>query len=153
MFVKVCGITKPSQAANLSELNVSYVGCIHFEGSPRHNSLEELKTLASATSKKILVTVNLTIEKTKKAAKALDTKILQLHGNESPEHCHKLRNEGYKIIKAISVYSKADFNETAKYEGFVDQFLFDTKGENKGGNGFKFDWTCLLYTSPSPRDA
>ena len=37
------------------------------------------------------------------------------------------------------------------YESIVDCFLFDTKGKEKGGNGYTFDWRVLNnYSSTTP---
>ncbi len=37
------------------------------------------------------------------------------------------------------------------YEDVVDKFLFDTKGKEKGGNGYTFNWEVLNeYPSKKP---
>ena len=44
-----------------------------------------------------------------------------------------------------------DFSELKIYEDVCDYYLFDTKGELPGGNGFSFDWEVLKnYPSQKP---
>ena len=68
---------------------------------------------------------------------------LQLHGNESPDQCRELRDQGVQLIKVFSVDDGFDFASTAAYKGTVDFFMFDTKGPGYGGTGMTFDWTRL----------
>jgi phosphoribosylanthranilate isomerase len=56
-----------------------------------------------------------------------------------------------KIIKVFSVGNDFDFSILKPYEAVVDYFLFDTKGENRGGNGVAFNWDILKkYNSEVP---
>ncbi len=78
---------------------------------------------------------------------------VQLHGDESPKYCTtiKAENPKLKVIKVFSVGEHFDFKETEKYEEVVDLFLFDTKGKERGGNGFKFNWEILQeYRGETP---
>ena len=76
---------------------------------------------------------------------------LQLHGNEPPELCQALREQGFSIIKAFSVSAIADLEKTNDYENCADFFLFDTKCANYGGSGMQFDWSVLFsYQGKTP---
>lgn len=56
-----------------------------------------------------------------------------------------------KIIKVFSIKDTFDFNILEPYEAVCDYFLFDTKGELPGGNGYAFDWEVLAnYPSTKP---
>lgn len=73
-------------------------------------------------------------------------KTIQLHGNETPEFCHSLKEMGYEVLKAIRIpiLAGADFFKALeKYEGSINLFVFDTEGKAPGGNGSKFDWDSL----------
>ena len=59
--------------------------------------------------------------------------------------CRKLREKGYRIIKAISVSSEEDIRKTEAYESAVDYFLFDTRCTGYGGSGQTFDWSILKH--------
>jgi len=78
---------------------------------------------------------------------------VQLHGDESPEYCTtiKTKNPQIKVVKVFSVGESFDFEKTEKYTDVVDLFLFDTKGKERGGNGFKFNWEILQeYQGETP---
>ena len=83
---------------------------------------------------------------------------VQLHGDESAEYCAELRSyweissiRKAKIIKAFPVDNDFDFAYTRPYEGKCEVFLFDTKGQDYGGNGVVFDWSVLeQYDGPTP---
>ncbi len=75
---------------------------------------------------------------------------VQLHGDESAVMIDNLRrsvdpdiHKGLKIIKAISMASENDVKRWREYEGHADMLLFDTKGDEAGGNGRHFDWSLL----------
>ena len=83
-----------------------------------------------------------------------DLQAVQLHGQESVAFCHELKNtlaNTTEIIKAFSVDDTFDFNQLEPFETVCDYFLFDTKGELPGGNGYAFDWNILnAYPSQKP---
>ena len=68
---------------------------------------------------------------------------IQLHGNESPEYCRSLRQQGLQLIKAFSIASPKDLNSISAFEGICSYYLFDTKSEKFGGSGNQFDWNLL----------
>ena len=72
---------------------------------------------------------------------------LQLHGNETPEFCDKMRAAGLEVVKAFWIANAHDFEGVEPYTNSVNSFLFDTKAERLGGNGFKFDWQLLSRQS------
>jgi len=101
--------------------------------------------------KTVGVFVNQTIEEIAEKANNHTLDFVQLHGNETPEFCEKLATKNIKIIKAFSVDENFDFSATKPFEKGVSLFLFDTKGNNYGGNGIKFNWELLQnYTGKTP---
>ena len=80
-----------------------------------------------------------------------------MHGNESPDYIKKLKtfseesNQDLTIWKVFGIKDQFNFEQLAPYETLVDAFLFDTKGKEKGGNGYTFDWNVLKeYPSKTP---
>ncbi len=56
-----------------------------------------------------------------------------------------------QVWKVFSIKDHFDFSVLEAYEPYVDAFLFDTKGKEKGGNGYTFDWEVLkAYPSQKP---
>lgn len=67
---------------------------------------------------------------------------VQLHGNETPSYCQAIRPYA-RVIKAFRVDANFDMKVCRGYEPYCDLFLFDTAGEQAGGNGKPFDHSLL----------
>ena len=58
---------------------------------------------------------------------------------------------GVEVWKVFSIKDHFDFEKLNPYEDVVQAFLFDTKGQEKGGNGYPFNWDVLkAYPSKKP---
>ncbi|NJY63423.1 phosphoribosylanthranilate isomerase [Salinimicrobium sp. CDJ15-81-2] len=139
----------------ISGLKPDYLGLIFFEGSSRHVS-GEIQELDKEI-KKTGVFVNASEEEVIQKVQNYELAAVQLHGEESPELCRKLKKEfseaGKKveIIKVFSIKDDFNFQKLEPYEGLADFYLFDTKGRNRGGNGIAFNWDVLPgYPSSTP---
>ena len=138
----------------LRQLPVDFIGLIFYEKSPRF--LEE-KDIDLNYLKVPIQRFENTNEYIRKVGVFVDAEsnyilskveeynldYVQLHGNENIFYCEKLKKAGLKIIKAFSVDKHFSFTNTEAYQYYCDYFLFDTKGENPGGNGLAFDWSIL----------
>jgi phosphoribosylanthranilate isomerase len=75
----------------------------------------------------------------------------QLHGNETPELCSRIKETGIPVVKAFGIGNDFNFNECSKYISCTEYFLFDTSAGGYGGSGEKFDWKVLdKYTFKHP---
>jgi phosphoribosylanthranilate isomerase len=154
MRLKVCGMRNSDNIKELLELGPDYMGFIFYEKSSRfvgEELDEELLKSFPHTVKKVGVFVNATqayiLDKVKKYA--LD--YVQLHGEEMPDFCRNLKFKGVNIIKAFSVDNQFNFGKLLNFKPYCDYFLFDTKGDLKGGNGITFDWSVLRrYDNDKP---
>ena len=149
MKLKVCGMRSPNNIINLAKIMPDYMGFIFWENSKRFvsNSTPDL----GETVKKVGVFVNARLDYIQECIEAHKLNAVQLHGNESPEHCGELGEIDVEVIKAFTVQKKFDFSKILVYESVCDYFLFDTKGELPGGNGLHFNWALLKdYPSKKP---
>ena len=140
MLVKVCGITEQHQLEELDNMNgINFIGNIFYPSSKRFakNSLS-----ATKNAEKVGVFVNETVTTIIETCRNNSIKIVQLHGNESPSFCEQLSFH-VKVIKAIAMDETTDFESLKAYESVVDFFLLDTKTDDYGGSGQKFDWNIL----------
>ena len=145
MLIKVCGLRNPENIRHVEMLDVDWLGFIFYPKSPRYvpENSEIAATIRNCTKKKVGVFVNEAKEYMLEKGKLYQLNILQLHGNETPEMCNELRQQGYPIIKAFSIASATDFYQTERYHNCCDYFLFDTKYSGFGGSGKRFDWQLL----------
>ena len=101
--------------------------------------------------KKTGVFVDETFDEIKSLIETHQLQAVQLHGKENPIFCDRLKDLNVEIIKVFSIKKDFDFSTLAPYENVCDYFLFDTKGELPGGNGYAFDWEMLKsYPSSKP---
>lgn len=141
MIVKVCGMREPDNIRDVEALHPDMMGFICWEKSPRY-----VAAVPSYLPKcqRVCVFVNPSINYALQMADSLKADYIQLHGSETPELCHELKQAtGLKIIKAISVSSIADIEKSKEYQGVADILLFDTKCATVGGSGVKFDWSVI----------
>ncbi|MFD0798115.1 phosphoribosylanthranilate isomerase [Maribacter chungangensis] len=140
----------------VAALRPDYLGFIFWEPSSRFFS-GEIPSLPKEI-KKIGVFVDATITDVTATIEKYNLDGVQLHGNESPDYCLKLRpvrfskpHRSIEIIKVFSIKDEFDFSLLRPFENVCDYFLFDTKGKLPGGNGYAFDWSVLKaypYTKP-----
>ena len=154
MYLKVCGITRESDLQELTALQADYCGFIFYEKSPRYMVGKLLPRVAKKFSGKIKkagVFVNATEEEIRGAIKDYELDLVQLHGEETPEFCGRIR-QYLPVMKAFRISGEFDFDQELKpYTGVCDYFLFDAPGAAYGGNGRAFDWWKLReYTLDTP---
>lgn len=166
MIIKVCGMREPENIRAVEELGVDMIGFIFVPQSKRYVRMissnagilpdyaDERQNETSAAGKKAPLRVGVFVDD---MPQNIITRIynynldyVQLHGDESAVMIDNLRrsvdpdiHKGLKIIKAISVASENDVKRWREYEGHADMLLFDTKGDEAGGNGRHFDWELL----------
>ncbi len=147
--IKICGMKFSENIAEISLLNPDYLGFIFYEKSERYcnNDIQNV----DSSIQKVGVFVNASFEEIEKKVQQYHLNLVQLHGEENPELCAKIEGNLVNVIKAFSVDNKFNFNDLDNYKNFCSYFLFDTKGNQYGGNGVLFDWTILeKYTLDKP---
>lgn len=153
--LKICGMREAENIGSISALKPDYLGLIFYEGSPRNVS-EKIEVLTPGI-KRTGVFVNASEEEILQKVEDYELEAVQLHGEELPELCKKLKDHfleagrPVEIIKVFGMKEVFNFERLKPYEGIVDFFLFDTRGKNKGGNGITFNWDLLKkYPSSTP---
>jgi phosphoribosylanthranilate isomerase len=142
-FVKICGITNVEDALWAAECGTTAIGLIFAEESPRRVMLAAARAIVSELPDSVLragVFVNNTVEFVNKYVRELGLSYAQLHGEEAPEYCPKVKA---KVIKAFRISSARDLEAMKEYD--VDAFLLDTfSPSRRGGTGKTFDWSLAV---------
>ena len=156
-LLKICGMKH--NIAEVAKLQPDYLGFIFYEKSPRFFNSEEVSSLPLGI-KKVGVFVDASLDEILDKVEKYKLDVIQLHGEESANFCIQLKTKcqaelveasSIEIWKVFSIKDKFDFEILKPYENVVDKFLFDTKGKEKGGNGFTFNWEILKnYNSKKP---
>ncbi len=142
-FVKICGITNVEDALWAARRGATAIGLIFAEESPRRVTLEAARAIVSELSDSVLrvgVFVNHTVEFVNGCVRELGLSYAQLHGEEAPEYCRKVKAN---VIKAFRISSRSDLDSLKGYD--VDAFLLDTfSPSRRGGTGTTFDWSLAI---------
>ncbi|MDP5017737.1 phosphoribosylanthranilate isomerase [Anabaena sp. UHCC 0187] len=155
MRVKICGITQPQQSLAIASLGATALGFICVPSSPRYVTIAQIQAAIAPLSPnidKIGVFANTTISEIIQIVKESGLTGVQLHGEETPEFCHQLRQSlpQVEIIKALRVRSLEHLQTTTHYTDYVDTLLLDAyHPQQLGGTGQTLDWQMLQRFSPS----
>ena len=141
--VKVCGMTSLKDALNAVEGGADAVGFIFYKKSPRSVTMKTVREIVLELPPfvdTVGVFVDETAEQINKIADYCNLDIIQLHGDESPTYCKKIRR---KVIKAFRIKDMQSVKKISNFQ--VSGFLLDTFSEKlHGGTGKVFDWNLAL---------
>lgn len=136
-------MTSKTNLMAVNALNFDYLGFIFYEKSKRGINKQEFSTelIQSLNTDKVGVFVNATLEDILDKKECFQLNLVQLHGDETVDFCLSVQAH-LPIIKVFKVGPIFDFSQCQAFD-FADYFLFDTSGQEAGGNGIKFDWSQL----------
>ena len=141
--VKICGMTQLKDAEFAVEQGADAVGFVFYKKSPRAVTMKTVKEIISKLPPlvdTVGVFVNESVDRVNKIADYCGLDLVQLHGDESPAFCRKIRR---RVIKAFRVKDLQSIKQLEKYP--VSGFLLDTFSDNlHGGTGKTFDWNLAL---------
>ena len=143
--VKICGMTNLKDVKVAVDGGVDAVGFIFYKKSPRSVTMQAVRKIVLELPPfvdSVGVFVNETAEQINKIADHCKLDRVQLHGDESPAFCKKIRR---RVIKVIRVKDIQSLKKLSDYP--VSSFLLDTFSEDQyGGTGKVFDWN-LAYSA------
>ncbi|MCD7825053.1 MAG: phosphoribosylanthranilate isomerase [Clostridiaceae bacterium] len=145
MKIKICGLTKPEEAAYLNENHVDFAGFVLFcPKSKRNNTIK--------TAEKIMEKLDASIQKTAVVVSPAPEQILavqkagfdyiQIHGNLSEEARKALSIPAWKAFNVNDMEQYPFYHSCDQITGYV----FDAQ---EPGSGKTFDWKLLKKI---PRD-
>ena len=152
--IKICGITKASQARTIAQFGINAIGVIGVKNSPRFLPKEEcIKVFnevekVSSTIEKVFVIANEKLETIKCINnRSTPPSVIQLHGNESVDYCCELKNKfpTIKLWKAFRLKTIDDLEKISQYEKYIDAILLDAWDDKSlGGTGNRIPIELLL---------
>ncbi len=152
--IKICGLTKTSQARSIAEFKINAIGVIGVKNSPRFVPEEECIKIfnevekVSSSIEKVLVIANETLEEVKCINnRSTPPSAIQLHGDESVDYCRELKKKfpAIKLWKAFRLKSINDLEKISPYEKNVDAILIDAWDDKSlGGTGNRVPIELLI---------
>jgi phosphoribosylanthranilate isomerase len=141
--VKICGTTSLNDALLAIESGADAVGFIFYKESPRNISEKDVKDIVVRLPpfiETVGVFVNETSDKVNRIAEQCRLTAVQLHGDESPAFCRRIKR---RVIKAVRVKDAESLKGMSGYD--VSGYLLDAfNEESRGGTGKIFDWNLAL---------
>jgi len=142
--IKICGITRPEDAAEAARLGADAIGLVFYPPSPRFVGKERAREIALALPP-FVAAVGLFLDadpaSIETVLETVPLDLLQFHGRETAAQCAAF---GRRYIKAIPMGDVLD------PRGYVEQFedargfLMDSNVAGvAGGTGKSFDWARI----------
>lgn len=137
--IKICGMTTAGDALKAAEFGADAVGFIFYKKSPRAVTEKTVQGIVRELPPFVMrvgVFVNERAERINTLVTRLGLDIVQLHGDETPAFCKKIKA---RTLKAVRVKDASVFDGLSAYP--VNGFLLDTFHPGAyGGIGDVFDW-------------
>ncbi len=144
--IKVCGMRDTENIRSVAELKPDFMGFVFHRPSPRYvGDLPGERMFVSFPEDciKTGVFVDSDMDTILLRVKIFGLHAVQLHGNETPETCYRLKERGIRVIKAFRMDDNTDFTLMEDYLSCTDYYLFDTATSVSGGSGIRFNWELL----------
>jgi phosphoribosylanthranilate isomerase len=139
-FVKICGITRPGDAADAVACGADAVGFVFWPGSPRAVSPEVAAAIGRAMPSlvwRVGVFVNQTAAEVRDVVGRASLDVVQLHGDEAVDAYVGI---GARLIKAIHLDDADRLDEATRYPASVTLLVDATDRERRGGTGRLANW-------------
>ncbi len=137
--MKICGITNLEDALAAIDAGCDAVGFAFYKKSPRYIAPEKAAEIINRLPPFVMpvaIFVNEREEKIRDIMFTTGIKVVQFHGEESPEFCERFAT---RAIKAFQVKDKESLKHMVHYH--VSALLLDSYREGlRGGTGVTFDW-------------
>ena len=137
MFVKICGITRLSDARHAVECGASALGFVFWQKSPRYIAPEraaEIIATLPATVTAVGVFVNASVDGIREIVARTGIGTIQLHGDETPDYASAL---GWPVWRAVAVDEAESVMATWPPDTML---LLDVVDPVRRGTGLTVDW-------------
>lgn len=149
MLIKVCGITRLTDALHAVEQGATAIGFVLWPRSPRAVTVERAAEISAELPSHVMrvgVFVNEPVDSIRSIAERMRLTAVQLHGDEPPAYADAL---DWPVLRAVSVAdleyaSDAWAPETALLVDNIDPV-------RRGGTGAVIDWSQASAVAPKRR--
>jgi phosphoribosylanthranilate isomerase len=147
MLVKICGITSLEDALAAVAAGAGALGFNFYPHSSRYIEPQAARQITHSLPANVLKVGVFVNEESPEMVEAIASEAavdaLQLHGDESPEFCARLKDR--YVIKALAV--SPDFKPERALDYEVQAIMLDAHHQtNRGGTGRTFDWSIAQRT-------
>lgn len=140
--IKICGITRPEDAALACDLGADALGLVFYPRSPRCVSVVQARAVLRAKPPFVTAVglfLDPTPEQVRETLRQVPLDLLQFHGDECPADCERF---GPPYIKAVPMGGQTDVRAYAGSHPGARALLLDSHAVGQaGGTGAAFDWS------------
>jgi indole-3-glycerol phosphate synthase / phosphoribosylanthranilate isomerase len=156
--VKICGLRTPEHINAAIEAGADMLGFIFHEPSHRYIEPQQVRTILAECQyfmqppngekrpDLVGVFVNTDADYINEVADQIGLQFVQLHGNETPDFCQRIRRP---VIKALSLHNRTDLERIKPYREVAWRILLDTPTPDWGGSGQTHDWELARMAAQS----
>lgn len=148
--VKICGITRPSDARAAAEAGADAIGLVFYPPSPRFVSTERAAEIRDALPpfvQAVALFVNADAAQVSQVLGRVKPAMLQFHGDETPEFCAQF---DVPFVKACRVRPGTDASGYLQRYPRAAAWLLDSFVPEYGGAGEAFDWSLVPRGAARP---
>ena len=141
--VKICGLRTKDQFLTARDAGADLLGFMFYKPSSRYIQPREAKELLNNVEQGqnipdiVGIFVNEEAEFINDIVEQVGLHVVQLHGDESPEFCERIKRP---VIKGLRLNDSADLKKIAAYDEVAWRILLDTPTAKWGGSGETHDW-------------
>ncbi|GCE16833.1 hypothetical protein KDK_06330 [Dictyobacter kobayashii] len=147
--VKICGLSEAEHIDAAIDAGADMLGFIFHEPSHRYIQPERVSSILAASRSYtqpakgqalpdlVGVFVNKEADYINEVAEQVGLHYIQLHGNETPEFCQRIKRP---VIKALSLQDATELERMEAYRDVTWRLLIDTPTPDWGGAGRIGDW-------------
>ena len=149
--VKICGITRRTDALFCAEAGAGALGVVFYEKSPRNVTgfqAQDLFKDLPASIARVGVFVNASVETMLKTARQASLDTIQMHGEETVEKIKALLREGFHVVQAIKRTGPELLAAARALPPKVGILIECGRGALPGGNGIAWNWSKASPLAP-----
>lgn len=142
--IKICGLTRPEQAAACAAAGADAIGLVFHPASPRCVDAARARAIVAAlpaATAAVGVFVDVEPAVICRVAEAAGLHTVQLHGSERPEWMRTLLDAGLHVVCALRATGPELVQQAAALPAGVDVLVECGVGVLPGGNGAVWDWS------------
>lgn len=142
--VKICGITRVSDARLAAELGADALGLVFYAGSKRVVSIRQAQQIRAAVPVMVSLVglfVNPLRQQVDEVLTAVHLDCLQFHGDETPEFCASFGLPYMKAVRVAPGLDPAELIAAHTAAGACAVLLDAWDPVRPGGTGKQFDWS------------
>ena len=140
IWCKICGITRPADAAAVVRAGADALGVNFYPGSPRRVApAVAAEICASVSCTRVALFVDPEPQEVESVLQQVDIDLLKFHGAEAPAFCAQF---GMPYLKAVRMQPGLDVLALATAHAGAWGLLLDAYVPSQhGGTGKAFDWS------------